>query len=142
MRIDHSAGGIVIRRQGNQVLFLLIKDSYGNWSFPKGGIEGGETPLQAAQREIGEEVGLTDLKPIRSLGRVEFWFKDKWKDPGQKVKKFVEYFLLEDFGNQRVRPQQEEGILGAEWVTAEESLNRLSYKNLKAITERACEAVK
>ena len=48
-----SAGGIVFRRtEGEPVRFLLIRDSYRNWGFPKGHLEDGETPAQAATRYL------------------------------------------------------------------------------------------
>jgi bis(5'-nucleosidyl)-tetraphosphatase len=40
--------------------YLLLR-VYRTWDFPKGGVEQGEAPLQAAVREVEEETGLTDL---------------------------------------------------------------------------------
>ena len=66
-----SAGGIVFRRVPDGVArFLLIKDSYRHWGFPKGHLEEGETPAQAALRETAEETGLEHLilhGPIRLI---------------------------------------------------------------------------
>jgi 8-oxo-dGTP pyrophosphatase MutT (NUDIX family) len=45
---------------------LLVRPSYrAEWTFPGGGIERGETPEAAAQRELAEEIGLeaTPLLP-------------------------------------------------------------------------------
>jgi bis(5'-nucleosidyl)-tetraphosphatase len=41
----------------NSPLFLILR-AYNNWDFPKGGADLGETPLQAAIRELKEETGL------------------------------------------------------------------------------------
>lgn len=38
-------------------LFLILR-AYRNWDFPKGGAERGETPLETARRELGEETGI------------------------------------------------------------------------------------
>lgn len=35
--------------------------AYGNWDFPKGLREQGESPLQAARREVAEETGVLDV---------------------------------------------------------------------------------
>ena len=59
---ETSAGGVVFRRgPEGQVRFLLIRDSYKNWGFPKGHLEPAEPPADAARREVTEETGLQDL---------------------------------------------------------------------------------
>lgn len=45
---------------GGAPLFLILR-AYRNWDFPKGGPEAGETPLQAARRELREETGITEF---------------------------------------------------------------------------------
>lgn len=55
-----SAGAVIVRAEGNQWQFLLLR-AYQYWDFPKGRTEAGETPLQAAYREVTEETGITDL---------------------------------------------------------------------------------
>lgn len=62
------AGGVVLNEKGE---VLLVSQHNNSWSFPKGGIEPGETPLEAARREIREETGLTDIVLERELGRYE-----------------------------------------------------------------------
>ena len=58
---ETSAGGVVVRLDHGRPLFLLIRDSYRNWGFPKGHLKEAENPERAALREVGEETGLTDL---------------------------------------------------------------------------------
>jgi 8-oxo-dGTP pyrophosphatase MutT (NUDIX family) len=55
-----SAGVIVVRREGGALRYLLLR-AYNYWDFPKGIVEAGEEPLEAARREVAEETGLTDL---------------------------------------------------------------------------------
>ena len=60
--LEVSAGGIVFRRvPGEAPRYLLIRDSYNNWGFPKGHLEGDESPAEAALRETAEETGLQQL---------------------------------------------------------------------------------
>ena len=61
--LEVSAGGIVFRHPAGQgpARFLLIRDSYDNWGFPKGHLENGESPAEAALRETAEETGLEQL---------------------------------------------------------------------------------
>lgn len=63
-----SAGGI-IKGPGGKI--VLVEQKGNSWSFPKGGIEEGETPLQAAVREIREETGITGPKLVQELGSYE-----------------------------------------------------------------------
>ena len=60
-RDETSAGGVVFRLDGREPLVLLIRDSYQNWGFPKGHVERGERPEEAAVREVSEETGLAAL---------------------------------------------------------------------------------
>lgn len=44
---------------------LLVKSSYrAEWSFPGGGIQSGETPYAAAQREMDEEIGFSSCSLV------------------------------------------------------------------------------
>jgi 8-oxo-dGTP pyrophosphatase MutT (NUDIX family) len=55
-----SAGVIVVRKESGQWKFLFLR-AYKNWDFPKGAVEPGEDPLEAAVREANEEAGIHDL---------------------------------------------------------------------------------
>lgn len=56
-----SAGVVVVRREPEQWLFLMLR-AYRNWDFPKGLVESGEDPLTAARREVAEETLIEDLQ--------------------------------------------------------------------------------
>ena len=56
-----SAGVVVVRLHADGWRCLILR-SYRNWDFPKGALEAGETPLDAAQREVAEESALTGLE--------------------------------------------------------------------------------
>ena len=59
MKFEKSCGAIVYRKNRSQIELLLIKNRYGgHWSFPKGHVEGQETEIQTALREVKEETGL------------------------------------------------------------------------------------
>jgi 8-oxo-dGTP pyrophosphatase MutT (NUDIX family) len=79
-----SCGAVLVRKtaQGWQTLMLR---AYRNWDFPKGLCEEGETPIAAAQREIGEETGISDLG---------FDWGERFKDTGPYNQgKVARYFL-------------------------------------------------
>ena len=55
-----SAGVIPLRRTPYGWRILVLR-AYKNWDFPKGRVEAGEEPLEAAKREATEETGITQL---------------------------------------------------------------------------------
>jgi len=59
-RSKFSAGAVVVRPAAPGWRYLLLR-VFRTWDFPKGGVEAGEAPLQAAVREVEEETGLTAL---------------------------------------------------------------------------------
>jgi 8-oxo-dGTP pyrophosphatase MutT (NUDIX family) len=65
IRCRHSAGGIIVGAKG---LIVVVNQNGLSWSLPKGGIEKGESPKEAASREIEEETGLTKVDFIKELG--------------------------------------------------------------------------
>ena len=81
-----SAGVVPIRRTASGWRVLVLR-AYRNWDFPKGRVEAGENPIEAARREATEETGLTDL---------EFPFGDVYRETlpyaGGKI---ARYYLAE-----------------------------------------------
>jgi 8-oxo-dGTP pyrophosphatase MutT (NUDIX family) len=55
-----SAGVVVVSLAQRKLKFLLLR-AYRNWDFPKGLVEAGEQPIDAALREVREETTLDDL---------------------------------------------------------------------------------
>jgi 8-oxo-dGTP pyrophosphatase MutT (NUDIX family) len=55
-----SCGAVIVRHTGSGWETLMLR-AYRHWDFPKGICEAGETPMQAALREVGEETGITNL---------------------------------------------------------------------------------
>ena len=58
------AGAIVFNRKGEVLLGNRIDTDEDAWQFPQGGIERGETPLEAALRELFEEMSVESVKPV------------------------------------------------------------------------------
>src|SRR2546423_14611306 len=73
---ETSAGGVVFRRGPNgQVRFLLIRDSYKNWGFPKGHLEANEPPADAARRGITGGARPQALTPHGPLKVIDWEFR-------------------------------------------------------------------
>ena len=83
---ETSAGGVVFRRgPDGQVRFLLIRDSYKNWGFPKGHLEAGEPPAEAARREVTEETGLNELVLHGPIKVIDWYFRFRGKTDRKSV---------------------------------------------------------
>ena len=123
MKFEFSAGGIIFQKNDAGFRFALILDSYDKWTFPKGHIEKGEKIAIAAGREVGEEIGLKNLKVVKLLGKTDYWFRLS----GQLIHKFVDYFLMEASPESILKPQEAE-IKDAQWFSPREALKILGYK--------------
>ena len=55
-----SAGVVIVSVVERKLKFLLLR-AYRNWDFPKGLVEAGEQPIDAALREVREETTLDDI---------------------------------------------------------------------------------
>ena len=130
-----SAGGIVFRRSPDGIVrFLLIRDSYHNWGFPKGHLEANETPSEAASRETAEETGLNGLTVHGPIRIIDWYFRFR----GKFIHKYCHFFLIESPDGEP-SPQHDEGITACRWCVYEEALETLSYDNARGVLRRAGE---
>ncbi len=111
-----SAGVIVVRRAEGGWRYLLLR-VYDYWDFPKGIVEEGEDPLQAACREVAEETGLKDL--------VFSWGHDYHETPPYGTGKVALCYVAETRQTEIVLPiSQELGRPehhGYRWMSYEEA---------------------
>src|SRR5437899_11878512 len=138
---ETSAGGVVFRRGppppgGGGVRYLLIPDSYRNWGFPKGHLEVGEPPAEAARREVSEETGLGDLVLHGPIKVIDWYFRFR----GTTIHKYCHFFLFESREGEPV-PQAAEGITDCAWHQLAEAVRTISYANARGVLERAAEMV-
>lgn len=68
MRTYQAAGGVVV---GADKKIIVVEQHGNSWGLPKGGVEEGETLIDAARREIGEETGVMTLEYVGELGSYE-----------------------------------------------------------------------
>ena len=131
---EKSCGAIVYRRFHGNIEILLIKHiNSGHWSFPKGHVEGDETELETARREIKEETGLDVIldQTFRETGSYS---------PKRDTQKVVVYFLALARNYDYV-PQEEE-IAEIRWVDIARATHMLTYENDKTIVNKARAAIK
>jgi len=125
---ERSAGGVIFRRAPEGPLFLVIRDSYRNWGFPKGHVEAGESEVEAARREVGEETGLGDLVCLAPATEIDWFFRFR----GRLIHKTCSFFVFESRGGE-ASPQEDEGISACRWLQYDEALRVLSYANAREV---------
>lgn len=135
-KLETSAGGVVYRMQDGRPLYLLIRDSYKNWGFPKGHIEKGEQPVAAAAREVTEETGLEGLDVQGAIDTIDWYFRFR----GRLIHKVCHFFLMES-ASAKTCPQRAEGISACKWVPFDDADARISYGNARDILRRAHDQV-
>ena len=135
-RQERSAGGVVVRAARDRRMYLLIRDSYGHWGFPKGHLERGERADRAALREVMEETGLRTVSMVDTIATIDWHFRMR----GVLIHKHCEFFLMETDAEDTY-PQRSEGITACKWVTASEGERLIGYENARAVLRRADEMV-
>ena len=123
-----SAGIILYTTINNERKYLIIKDFHNNYGFPKGHLELNETPMQAAIREVKEEVGIDVVIDNDFLETVEYVMPNN-------IEKIVYYYLAE-YHNQIPNKQIEE-VQEILLLNLSDSLNLLTFDNVKQILIKA-----
>lgn len=120
-------------RAGHEV--CLVSDGR-YWGFPKGLIEPGETPADAALREICEETGIPrDALALRALlPSNEYVYRRR--DTHALVFKLVHHFLVEAPSDAELHPDRAE-IAEAAWLELGDARARLSFKNSVDVLDAA-----
>jgi len=97
--------GIIVLNNQNQVFVGKRKDNPGdNWQMPQGGVDKGESYINAMKRELLEETSIKNIKILKEIdGIYEYELPDNlvgiiWKGKfrGQKQKWFITKFLGND----------------------------------------------
>jgi 8-oxo-dGTP pyrophosphatase MutT (NUDIX family) len=135
-RVETSAGGVIYRSGGGGPRFLLIRDPYGNWGLQKGHIENGESPAEAAVREVGEETGLRPVTVVAELPSIDWYFRQG----SRLIHKFCHFFLMESADGEPC-PAREEGITECVWLPFDEALSTISYDNARDVLRAAGESM-
>ena len=133
-RDETSAGGVVFRRDtaSTEPLYLLIRDSYQNWGFPKGHLEAREQPDAAALREVGEETGLAKLEIRANVDTIDWHFRFR----GRLIHKVCHFFLMET-PDSATKPQRAEGITACLWARYDDAVKLVSYDNAREVLTHA-----
>ncbi|MFG1885986.1 NUDIX domain-containing protein [Micromonospora sp. NPDC049102] len=136
-RRSASAGAVVVTDDLSSPRILLLdqvrKTGERQTVAPKGRLEPGEAPLQAARREVAEEAGLTSTRYSAYLGREAYTFTDNDGMPAAKV---VDWFLFTT-STTVTTPAREEGFVRARWIEASAARQAASHPQFQQVLDRA-----
>ena len=130
---EFSAGGVMVR-DGREVAVVVptrrAADGSKVLALPKGHPDDGESPVEAAAREVREEAGVSgDL--VEKLGDVRYWYQRS----GRRILKVVSFYLF-DYREGDVADHDDE-IEQARWMPLEEAPRALTYRGEREMVQRA-----
>ena len=106
-------------------------------ALPKGLVDAGEKPEQAAIREVFEETGLK-ATTIAKLGDTRYVYVRTWGD-GERVFKIVSFYLLryESGRIDDVAPDMRIEVKEALWIDLHDAASKLAYGGEKDMVKKA-----
>lgn len=138
-RREISAGCVVYRRSEGLIEIALIQPHERKaWALPKGLIEPGEPPEQAAQRETREEAGLSG-KIVTKIDTIKYSYMAKWEKPTTRIFKIVTFYLLRFTDGDPSKHDRE--VDRVEWFPLDKAISSASYAQEKAILRKAKELI-
>jgi 8-oxo-dGTP pyrophosphatase MutT (NUDIX family) len=133
--LERSAGGVVLR--GEQVLAIVPTrrgpDGARVLGLPKGHIDPGESPLQAATREVREETGV-HAEPVRELGELRYWYRRG----GRTIPKSVRFYLFHYLSGDTADHDDE--VEEVRWIDLAAAQAALTYAGERQMVGRARES--
>jgi 8-oxo-dGTP pyrophosphatase MutT (NUDIX family) len=139
-RREISAGCVIYRRSDRGTEVALTKPAGRDaWALPKGLIETGEAPEQAAHREATEETGLTG-EIVDKIDTIKYVYTAAWEEPPARVFKIVTFYLMQCTGGDTDRHDQETEEVA--WLPIAEAIARASYGTEKEILRKAESLIK
>jgi len=137
---EKSAGAVIYYHNSSlkQPFFLLLKyPSY--WGFAKGMIEGKESEIETAKREIKEETGLDKFEILNGFEHKQQWF---FKLKGELIKKEAIYFLVKVKEAEKSKVKISFEHEGFEWLSFKDATEKMKIKSNKEMLGKAYKFIK
>lgn len=134
MKTSNDAQAVIIKRNGDSFLFLVLKrfdkdKKEDHYRLVKGGIKKDENAKLAIQREVLEETGISHIEAVTPLCH--------YKYVGGDVCHEVDVFIVVSGINNRIRVgSEEEGgftIKDALWMSGEDAMRKLTFEDEKEL---------
>ena len=99
-------------------------------ALPKGHVDPGETPIEAAVREVCEETGIV-AEPVCELGESRYWYRRDGRTIGKSVAFFLFEYVEGDIAD------HDDEVEEVRWMGLREALTELSYEGERGMIARA-----
>ncbi len=99
-------------------------------ALPKGHVDPGESPIEAATREVREETGIVG-EPVEELGESRYWYRREGRTIGKSVAFFLFEFVEGDTDD------HDDEVEEVRWIALEEARTALSHTAEREIVELA-----
>lgn len=130
MKQTELGGAVVMNSEGK--LLLICNGPRGSWTFSRGHVEGTESHLETATRELAEETGITDAELVGELGSYQ-----KTVKKGKEIKT-IHMFLFRSEAS--VFKPMESNVTAVRWVAFDEAIKTLTHATdvefLKSIQDK------
>jgi 8-oxo-dGTP pyrophosphatase MutT (NUDIX family) len=160
MMREISAGGVVIRKVDGAWSMAVIElppksksKSAGKkrgsgakakpvLCLPKGLVDAGEKPLEAALREVREETGVV-TEPVAKLADIKYVYVRSWGDK-ERVFKIVSFYLLRYQSGtiDDISKEMRIEVALAKWIPLDDAPKLLAYSGEKQMARQALEYLK
>jgi 8-oxo-dGTP pyrophosphatase MutT (NUDIX family) len=149
---EFSAGGVVVRRKAGLWWIAVIEPHHREalpaksvtkrvqkvtLCLPKGALDPGEKPPEAALREVREETGIT-ARLVTKLADSKYAYVRSWGD-GARVFKVVSFYLMryESGRIDDVSDAMRDEVRKALWLPLDDAPKKLAYGGERQVTRRA-----
>ncbi len=143
MLTEKSVGIVLIKREADVRFLILYRKANANfketWEFPKGIVDKGESEMQTATRELGEEAGLLS-KDFQFLPEFHDKISYFYRNQSQELVKKEVSFLLAQTNKSDIRISSEHDAY--RWAPYLEAFELLSQKNTKELLRKANDFIK
>ena len=136
---EFSAGGVVVRQLDGRVEVAVIRPHGRNTTaLPKGHVDPGETPQEAATREVLEETGLT-VRSAGKLGDVRYVYRFQQRT----IFKVVSFFLFHWQSGQvgEISEAMRQEVDAAWWIPLDTAAAQLTYPGEREMVKKALEVL-
>jgi len=137
---QRSAGGAVFRESGGKLqVVMILTAAEKRWQIPKGIIDPGETPEQAAIREVREESGV-NAEIIEKIATTDYWFSFPIDGIRRRIHKYVDFYLMRYTGGDTADHDDE--AVEARWADVDEALAMLEFDQERSIVSAGAEKIR